>query len=161
LGTAYRGLALVEQEQGRHDEAIEAFQKSRSILNDLGARWDEARVFADMGRSIFALGNLADAENTWRTSIEIASEVKGTSLILESILGIANVRAKHGNSEQAYGLLLIVSNHTAVLQETRERAAKLSAELERQLTMQEVNSIQARIEERDFDALVAEILNPV
>ena len=161
LGTAYRGLALVEQEQGRHDEAIEAFQKSRSILNDLGARWDEARVFADMGRSIFALGNLADAENTWRTSIEIASEVKGTSLILESILGIANVRAKHGNSEQAYGLLLIVSNHTAALQETRERAAKLSAELERQLTMQEVNSIQARIEERDFDALVAEILNPV
>jgi len=161
LGTAYRGLALIEQEQGRHDEAIEAFQKSRSILNDLGAPWDEARVLGDMGRSIFALGKIIDAENTWRKSIQIASEVKGTSLVLESILGIANVRAKQGNSEQAYELLLVVLNHPATVQETRERAAKLSAELERRLTMQEVNSIRARIEERDFDALVAEILNLV
>jgi predicted ATPase/transcriptional regulator with XRE-family HTH domain len=161
LGTAYRGLALVEQEQGRHEEAIEAFQKSRSILNDLGARWDEARVLGDMGRSIVALGKITDAENTWRMSIQIASEVKGTSLVLESILGFANVRAKQGNSELAYELLLVVLNHPATVQETRERAAKLSAELERRLTMQEVNSIQARIEKRDFDALVAEILNPV
>jgi tetratricopeptide (TPR) repeat protein len=158
VGTAYRGLGLVEQEQGRHDEAIEAFQKSRSILNDLGARWDEARVLGDMGRSIFALGKITDAENTWRMSIQIASEVKGTSLVLESILGIANVRAKQGNSGQAYELLLVVLNHPVTVQETRDRAAKLSAELEAQLTPSLIEATQSYAGGKTLEMVVEEAL---
>jgi len=130
LGTAYRGLGLVEQEQGRHDEAIEAFQKGRSILNDLGARWDEARVLMDMGRSILATGRETQAEEVWRESIRLASEVQGPLLILESILGLAMILRKRGDLEKAYELVMVVLHHPASIQETRERAEGLHAELE-------------------------------
>ena len=158
LASALRGLGLIEQEQGRHEEAIKAFQQSQSILVNLGARWDEARVLADIGRSVLALGNLTRAEEIYRKAIRIASEVKGIPLILESILGVAQVRAKQGNPEEAYKMLLAVLNHPATHQETRDRAQELQGIVTSSLEPQQVASIQSHVENRSFQSIVDDIL---
>jgi len=158
LASALRGLGLLEQEQGNHEESIKVFKQSQSIFANLGARWDEARVLTDMGRSVLALGNLTKAEETCRKAIWIASEVKGTPLILESILGMAHVRVKQGNPEDAYKMLLVVLNHPATYQETRNRANVLHSELEVQLTQAQTKTIQARVGESAFDAVVKDLM---
>jgi len=158
LASAFRGLGLIEQEQGNHEESIKAFQQSQSIFANLGARWDEARVLTDKGRSVLALGNLTRAEETCRKATWIASEVKGTPLILESILGMAHVRVKQGNPEEGYKMLLVVLNHPATYQETRNRAIVLQAELEAQLSPAQIKMIQARIGKRAFEVVVKDLL---
>jgi predicted ATPase/DNA-binding XRE family transcriptional regulator len=158
LASALRGLGLIEQEQGRHEESIKAFQQSQSILANLGARWDEARVVTDIGRSLLVLGNLTRAEKTYRKAIWIASEVKGIPLILESILGVAQVRVKQGNPEDAYKMLLVVLNHPATHQETRDRAQELQGIAASRLKPQQVASIQSHVENRSFQSIVDDIL---
>ena len=77
-----------------------------------------------MGRSIFALGNDAEAERIWRESLRIAVETRGTSIALEALVGLASLQAKRGDLEHALELLLIVLNHPASLQDTKNLAKR-------------------------------------
>lgn len=159
LGFAYRGLGFIAQTQGKHLQAVDMFRKSLDALSELGARQDEARVLAEMSRSIFALGNDAEAERGWRKALNITMETQATFVALEALVGIAMLKAKQGNIEQALELLLIVLNHSAAVQDTQDRAARLRAELESQLTRRQVKAAQARAQAKTFESVVSEVLN--
>ena len=60
--------------------------------------------------------------------------------------------------EHALELLLIVLNHPASFQETKNRADRLRAELEAQLTSQQVEAAQTRATAKTFEAAVEAIL---
>ena len=120
-----------------------------------------ARALAEIGRSIFALGNDAEAGRVWRESLRIAAETRGTHVAMEAIIGIASLRAKRSDIEPALELLLMVLNHPASIQETRNRAAYLRAELEAQLTRQQVEAAQTRAQAKTFEAVVDEVLKQV
>lgn len=158
LGTAYRGLGLVAQAQGEHPQALVAFHKSQDILTDLGARWDLARVLAEMGRSLFALGNDIEAEHFWLESLRISIETQATLVGLEAVVGIASLQAKRGKNEEALESLLMILNHPASIQETKNRASQLHAQLVARLTPQENEVAQQRAGARTLTLLAAELL---
>jgi predicted ATPase/transcriptional regulator with XRE-family HTH domain len=159
LGTAYRALGKVEQAQGRHEQAVAMFRKSIDIFTELGGRWFMAHVLAEMGGSILALGNDAEARRLWRESLQIATDIHGTPVALEALVGFAHLRAKQGVREDALELVLMVLNHPASLQVTKNRASALWSELELQLTRTQIDAIQARVGDKSFDAFVQELLN--
>jgi tetratricopeptide (TPR) repeat protein len=159
LGTAYRALGKVEQAQGKHEQAVAMFRKSMGIFTELGGRWFMAHVLAEMGGSILALGNDAEARRLWRESLQIATDIHGTPVALEALVGFAHLRAKQGVREDALELVLMVLNHPASLQVTKNRASALWSELELQLTRTQIDAIQARVGDKSFDAFVQELLN--
>lgn len=161
LGFTYRGLGLIAQAQGEHLQAVDMFRKSLDTLTEVGARQDEARVLVEMSHSIFALENDAEAERGWCQALQVTMETQGTFVALEALLGIATLKAKQGNIERALELLLIVLNHPASLQETKNRADHLRAKLEVQLTSQQVESAQARAQAKTFEVVVDEVLEQV
>jgi len=124
-------------------------------------RQDEARVLVERIRSIFALGNEAEAERGWYRALRITTETKSTFIALEALVGIARLSAKQGKIERALELLLIVLNHPASLQETKTRADSLRTELEAQLTPRQVEAVQARTGEKKFEAVVEDLLELV
>jgi len=158
LGFAYRGLGIIAQAQGEHQQAMDMFHKSLDTLTELGARQDVARVLAEMGRSIFALGNDAEAGRVWGESLRLAIETRGTFIALEALVGLASLQAKQGDREQALELLLIVLNHPASYQASKDRATRLRTELEAQLPRPQVEVAQARAQARTFEAVVDEAL---
>jgi tetratricopeptide (TPR) repeat protein len=158
LGTAYRGLGIVAQAQGKHHQAVDMFRKSLDTFTGLGGNWWVARVLADMSWSIFALGNDIDAERIWRESLRIAAETHGHPVALEALVGLASLHAKRGAMVDALDLLLIVLNHPASLQETKDRAARLRTDLEAQLTPQQVTSARERAQAKTLDAAIDEAL---
>jgi predicted ATPase len=158
LGFAYRGLGIVAQTQGEHSQAVDLFRKSLETLTELGARQDMARVLAEMGRSVFALGNDAEAGRVWREALRVAFETQGTFIALEALAGIASLQAKQSDMEHALELLLVVLNHPASLQETKDRASELQADLEAQLTPAQIEAIQAHAGEKTFEAVVEDLL---
>ena len=158
LAFAYRGLGLIAQAQGDHEQALGTFRRSLNLLTELGARQDVARVLAEMSRSVFALGDETEAERGWRKSLRIANETRGAWVALEALVGIASVQAKRGESEQALQLLLAVLNHPASIQETKDRAEKLQQKLEMQLTSQQVEEVRAQARSKTFEVVVGEVL---
>ncbi len=159
LGFAYRGLGIIAQTLGEHPQAVEMFRKSLDTLTELGARQDAARILTEMSRSIFALGNDTEAGRLWRVSLRIAIETQGVFIALESLVGIASLQAKQGDMEHALKLLLIVLHHPSSIQDTRDRAQRLQRELEAQLTIQQVEEVQARVRANTFESIVDEVLN--
>jgi hypothetical protein len=121
-------------------------------------RWDLARVLAEMGRSIFALGNNSGAESIWCESLRLSIETQATLVGLEALVGIASLQAKRGNIEEALEFLLIVLDHPASLQGTRNRASQLRAQLETQLTSQEIENVHRRSGAKTFDLIAEDIL---
>lgn len=134
------------------------FGRSLDTFTELGGSWWVARVLADTGRSVFALGNHTEAGRVWRESLRIAAEIHATPVALEALASFANLRAEQDHREYALELLLIVLNHPASLQETKNRAARLRAELEAQLPAAKVEAIQAHIGEKTLEAVVEELL---
>jgi len=158
LGFAYRGLGLIAQAQGEHRQAVDMFGKSLDTLTEVGARQDEARVLVEMSHSMFALGNDAEAERGWCEALHVTMETQGTFVALEAFVGIATLKAKQRNIEQALELSLIVLNHPASLQEVKNRADRLRPELEAQLTRQQVAAAHTRATATTFEAAVEAIL---
>jgi predicted ATPase/DNA-binding XRE family transcriptional regulator len=158
LGFAYRGLGIVAQAQGEHLQAVDMFRKSLDTLTELGARQDVARVLAEMSRSVFALGNDTEAGRVWRESLRIAVETRGTFVALEALVGLASLQAKRGDVEHAIELLLIILNHPASMQDTKNRAEILRVELESRLTPQQIQAVQAQAQKQSLDQVVNELL---
>jgi predicted ATPase/DNA-binding XRE family transcriptional regulator len=158
LGTAYRGLGIVAQAQGNHQQAVDMFHKSLNTFTELGGSWYVARVLAEMGRSILALGNEAEAGHVWRQALRIAADIHGTPVALEALAGFASLKSKQGDIEHALELLFIIFDHPASLQETKNRATHLRTELEAQLTPLQIETIQAHAGEEGFETVVEDLL---
>jgi predicted ATPase/DNA-binding XRE family transcriptional regulator len=159
LGFTYRGLGLIAQAQGEHLQAVDMFRKSLDTLTEVGARQDQARVQVEMGHSFFAQGNDTEAERGWRGALRVTMETQGTFVALEALVGIATLKAKQRDIEQALELTLLVLNHPASLPETKNRASALRTELEAQLTPLQIEAIQARAREITFETVVEGLLN--
>jgi tetratricopeptide (TPR) repeat protein len=157
LGAAYRGLGVVAQAHGEHQQAVDMFRNSLDTFTELGGSWWVARVLAEMGRSMIALGNEGEAGRVWCKSLRIALDTGGTPVALDVLAGFASLQTKQGDGEHALELLLIVLNHSASFQETKDRAEALRAELEAQLTSQQVEAAQMRAKAKTFEAAVEEI----
>jgi predicted ATPase/transcriptional regulator with XRE-family HTH domain len=158
LGFAYRGLGLIAQAQGEHLQAVDMFRKSLDMFKEIGARQDRARVLVELSSSIFAQGNDADAERGWREALHLTMETQGTFVALEALVGIATLKAKQENFEEAFKLSLIVLSHPAGLQETKGRADRLRADLEAQFTSTQIKAIHAQGREKSFEAAVEDLL---
>lgn len=68
------------------------------------------------------------------------------------------MRVKQGNPEVAYEMVLVVLNHPATYQETRDRAQGLQEILVVQLTPAQFEYIQSHAEKRSFQALIDGLL---
>jgi hypothetical protein len=141
-----------------HEQAVDMFRKSLDVFTELGGSWFMARVLAEMGASILALGNEVESEQVWRESLHIATDIHGIPVALDALVDFASLRAKEGDREYAFELLLLVLNHPASLQVTKNRASSLRAELEAQLTLPQIEAFQAHAREKSFEAVVEDLL---
>jgi tetratricopeptide (TPR) repeat protein len=158
LGTAYRGLGIIAQAQGKHQMAVAMFRKGLDTFTELGGSWWVARVLAEMGGSILALGNQAEAERVWSEALRLATDIHGTPAALEALVGLAHLRAKRGNTQPALELLLIVLNHPASWHETKDHADLLRKELEERLTPPQIQAAQVQVQKQSFDQVVDKVL---
>jgi predicted ATPase len=158
LGFAYRGLGIIAQTQSEHLQALDLFRKSLDTLSELGARQDVARVLVEMSRSLFALVNEAEAGRVWREALRIAIETKGTFIALEAVEGLASLQAQRGEVKQALEMLMVVLNHPACTQETKNRASQLRAELVVHLTPQEIEAVERRAGAKSFTSIAEDLL---
>jgi tetratricopeptide (TPR) repeat protein len=99
----------------QHDylAARSCYEESLAIARTIGDRRGAAIVLNNLGFTVYALGDDTAAAQHFDEALRVASEIGATPLALEVIIGIARLRARAGQLEQAAELLGLALRHPA------------------------------------------------
>jgi tetratricopeptide (TPR) repeat protein len=157
IGHALDGLGRIAQ-MTSPDKARTLFAASYRVYKETGDLRNMARVLNHQGYNSLARGDDVDAQNSFMAVLRLIREGGFIPFALDALVGLASLQAKQNDMEHAFGLLLIVLNHPASWQETKDRAETLCTELETRLTPSQVQSVQAQMQKQSFDQVVSECL---
>jgi predicted ATPase/transcriptional regulator with XRE-family HTH domain len=159
MGTSYRNLGLVALSQGNITEALTLLHQSLDTFTGIVTGWDIALSLIYLGEATTAAGDWLEARRIFIDALHEAAEAQTALLCVDALLGLAHVQAVTGETQQAVVLSSYVLSHLASTQQTKDRAAQLLAQLESQLTPQEIQAAQVGAQAASLETLVAELLN--
>jgi tetratricopeptide (TPR) repeat protein len=159
LGTAYRFLGLAALAQDKIPEAETLIHYSLDVFNEFVTGWDIVLSLVYLGEIKAAAGDLLEARRLFLEALPMALEVQAIPLALDALIGLAYLAARAGQAEQALALSSCVSCHPASTQEAKDQAAQLGADLEAQLTTEQLEAVQARAQAKSLEVTVRELLN--
>jgi tetratricopeptide (TPR) repeat protein len=157
MGHALDGLGRLAQ-MTSPDEARILFAASHDAYKESGDTRNMARVLSHQGYNSLARGDDIEAQNSFIAVLRLVREGGFIPFALDALAGLASLQVKQGDGEHALELLLVVLNHPASSQETKDRADQLSAKLEAQLTPTQIEAIHAHTGEKTFEAVMEELL---
>jgi predicted ATPase/transcriptional regulator with XRE-family HTH domain len=159
VGLRLEQMAVAAQAREDYAEARRLFDESTMLYREIDDRWSWSRVLNLRGYFALLRGEEALARADFRQAIQIALAADVKPNVLDGLAGLALLSAQKGHYERALELATHVRQHPASPQEAKDRAEKLRAEVEDQLTPQQLESVQTRIQARSFEAVVQEILD--
>lgn len=145
MGTAYRYLGLATLAGGQYVEAQGYFQKSLEIFGEYFEGWDIALSLIYLGDAIRASGDLSEAEKIYLRGLRVAKEAQSMPLMLDALIGLAQLNAQIGETERALELMYFILNHPYSTQETKDLASGLILETEVLLTGPQVQEIKSGV----------------
>jgi predicted ATPase/transcriptional regulator with XRE-family HTH domain len=143
---------------GEYAEARQMLRESLAISRVTGDRWGMMLALTNLGDATYALGTYPEAWQAFREALQTAIEAQAIPIAMEALVGLASLMAKDGATEQAVEWSVHILQHPANAKKAKDRAERLRAELESQLTPQQLETIQACVQAKTFEAVVAEIL---
>ncbi|HSL47318.1 MAG TPA: tetratricopeptide repeat protein [Anaerolineales bacterium] len=159
IATAMDGLGLVKTAQGQYEDAQSLLQESIALLKEIGEQGSLAQTLNHMGAALLKAGDNAGARRHFLDALSIAREMQTLPVLLDALLGEAEVQALDGAAESALEIVMAVRQNSSSALATRTRAEQLRSTLGSQLPMQRVKSIKAKIAQKTMDSLVVEILS--
>jgi predicted ATPase/DNA-binding XRE family transcriptional regulator len=159
MGTAYRYLGLARMAQGQLDDAQLLFHKSIETFGDYILGWDIAKSSIYLGEAILRSGDLDEARRIYLKALHLSREAESTPLMLEAVIGLAQLTFQTGKNEQAFELSSFVLSQSASTHETRARAEKIRGATEKDLNSEQVQLIKARGTEQSLAGIVNTLLS--
>jgi len=127
VAAALHGLGEVALRQGELDAAWRQVEESLEIRQGLHARQAVAESFNTLGLIAWRKGEASRARDCLRAALQSALEISDTPWVLESLVGLAELRAPLGDTDRARRALASLRVHPAAAPWTRERATRLLA----------------------------------
>jgi hypothetical protein len=128
------------------------------VFHEFLTGWDIVQSYIYLGEIKVARNDTRVAEWIFIQSVQCGMEIPTFPLVLDPLIALVGLRTQSGEIERALELVLIVLNHSAVIQETRNRTAHLCTELETQLSQQQVESVKARADAETFEDVLGDVL---
>lgn len=158
INMAYWTLGVAKRKQGDLSTARNFFQKSRdsfAFTNDLVG---VDRISIPLGFLELELGNFAEAKAYFLTTLQAERE-QAPKYIFSAVVGLATLYLlDEGDPAVALVWVLSVLAHPTIDWEARQRAETLCAELQAQLTPDQITQAQQEAVGRSFDAILSSIL---
>jgi tetratricopeptide (TPR) repeat protein len=98
-------IATALGEMGRFEEALDAIDESFQVIERTGQRMNEAEVHRLKGELLLMqeASNSAQAEQSFRTAIDISRKQNAKSWELRATVSLARLLAKQGKRDEIYG----------------------------------------------------------
>lgn len=144
MALSLQGLALVALETGDFDAALryseEGLENARQVNDDHST----ALCLNCLGRAVFGLGNFEEAAGWHHQAIQTGWQAHQPPIVLDGLIGLAEVRARAGELEAACELLWLVRSHPATIERERQRAERLLSAWETRLSSQAFDAARQR-----------------
>jgi len=157
MGNALDGLGRLAQVTSLN-EARPLFAASYDVYREIGDLQNVSRVLSHQGYNSLALGDVADAQNSFIAVLRLAREGGYVPFALDALAGLAMIWAENSTAERALELVIHILQNPAVTHDAKSRAERLRAELESRLTLQQIQAAQAQAREQSFDQVVSQVL---
>jgi tetratricopeptide (TPR) repeat protein len=159
IAAALDGLGLVKTAQGQYDDAQSLLRESIALLKEIGEQGSLAQTLNHLGSAFLEAGDRVGARRHFLDALSIAREMQTLPVLLDALLGEAEVQALDGVTESALEIAMAVSQNSSSALATKTRAEQLRSTLGSQLPGQRVNAIKTKIAQKPIDSLVVEILS--
>jgi tetratricopeptide (TPR) repeat protein len=158
IATALDGLGLVKTAQCQYEDAQSLLHESIALYREIGEQGSLAQTLTRMGSALLQVGDQEVARKYYVDALAIAREMQTLPVLLDALVGEAEIQARQGAVESALAIVTAVSqNHSSSLA-TKTRAEQLRSDLLSQIPTQRVKTLKAKIDHKTIDSLVTDIL---
>jgi predicted ATPase/transcriptional regulator with XRE-family HTH domain len=158
IATALAGLGQVKTAQGQDDDAQSLLQESIALFKEIGEQGSLAQALTHMGSAILKAGDKVTSRKYFLDALSIAREMQTLPVLLDALVGEAEIQALDGAIESAIEILMAVSQNPSSSLATKTRAEQLRSEHISRISTQRVKTIKAKISQESVDSLVTGIL---
>ena len=109
IAAALDGLGLVGAAQGEYDDARKLLKKSIALWDEIGEQGSFAHTLNNLGYVWKQSGNIQMARKHHLDAMRVAINAQITPVLLNSLMGEAEIQILDGNVEYALEILLAVS----------------------------------------------------
>jgi ATP/maltotriose-dependent transcriptional regulator MalT len=148
-----QGLGRIAYCKGDYSRAYRLYLESLTLLMDTNRRPSAGAVLNDLGLVAHALGDDHDARAHFHEALKIELAIEAFPILLETLIGIAELTASEGQFELAVALLSLGRHHAASFADTRVRAEHCLAELESELPPDVFTQAQQRGAAMDLESV--------
>lgn len=147
-------LAQVASLLGEHDLAQELLQESLSMNRETGDRHAVAERLKQLGRAACRMGAHRESKDYFDQALELAMEIRAIPVVLDSLIGVADLFQRGGKHGPALELLTFVAHQTESGRELEGRALALIPECETELPPRRVSKHRERGRARTLEEAV-------
>jgi tetratricopeptide (TPR) repeat protein len=135
-------------------------QASIAVSQEIGFTRLQGAAISILGNVACSLGDYPQARTHFCTVLaaNAASRLNSAWIIADAVIGMATILVKQGQPVQGIEMLFHVLNTASILHEAKDRAQRLLAEFATELPPDIVAAGQARMQGRDLQSAVAELL---
>jgi predicted ATPase/DNA-binding CsgD family transcriptional regulator/Tfp pilus assembly protein PilF len=151
-------LGQITFAEGGYAEAQRLHEESLELCVENSYLLQKAKNDAALGRIALALNRVIEARSHFNTALHESVSIDAPPLILESIIGIAELTAYEGDPGGAFELAMLVLNHRASWAESKQRATRLLEQIDSVMSEGDTESMDRRVAEEDLDSVAAQLL---
>ncbi|HDQ72952.1 MAG TPA: tetratricopeptide repeat protein [Chloroflexi bacterium] len=152
IGWCLDGLSRLAEGSGNYEEAKRLAGRGLAIFQEIGDRSGIAIGFRNLGFASLALGDYREARDAFQRAIDMAQDVKAIPVLVDTLVGVADLLAAEGEAEQAVELLAFLLRHPATTARYKKRAQRLHTALSSRLSPQAFRPAEARGEARTLES---------
>jgi tetratricopeptide (TPR) repeat protein len=157
IGMTIEQMAVIAQTDGDVKEARRLVDESIRQFREIGDTWFLAHALNLAGHFALAADEITQAQEGFKQAGSIAYANQALPNILDSLVGLAMLRAKEGCRRRALEMVLFVLDHPSSTWDARERAEKLRAEVEPSLKPNQIEAARARAQSMSLDEIGREL----
>ena len=159
IAAALDGLGLVGAGQGEYDDAKDLLDKSIALWDEIGEQGSFAHSLNHLGNVWKQTGNTQMARKHYLDALRVAIHAEITPVLLNSLIGEAEIQMLEGDVENGLEILLAASQSSSLPRAMLERMERLRAECESKLPGDRVQEIVARVENKHLTMFAHELLS--
>lgn len=134
IATVLNNIGNLAVENNQLPEAKQMFEESLAMSKQVDTNELRASILNSLGNISRSSTNYAKSEIFLKEALQLRLNMNSTPLVLESLVGIADLWACQGKNQQAYELLLEVREHPATPHAVRIKALETLEILGQQIT---------------------------
>ena len=157
IALGLENLAVTMQASGEYDQARHLLEESVALHQEVGDWWSHSRALISLSRLAFLQSDVVQAKQGAREALGIAAAAGYNPNALDALVMLAEIDAQRELNQRALEIAEFVLNHASSTQEMKDRAERLRAQLEPQLTPNQIETARARAQTITLNAMAQEL----